>query len=368
MIDGDPKPGLPKSDLLDNPFWPAELSAGPKLPHERCLTLLPLALSRTLDDKGRVRWTLFGNSEQGPSRAFWRSFSTAPGVERPAADALGFFARLLGTVYGEKVEGAAELRKAGFRILPDGDEALPSWADEFRLGERPGRAGIRHLLTFRPFGLLPAAVRKAYLAGELCLLARAPASLAFFGVPGYRQLARELPLAGQIPLLFGVPRHRMPGGVKVPQCGFLHEATEGRPHARDHAGHVRNGYKRTHRWDKILRDAGRTRPHRPRRPSSSTCCSAPSPTTCRSTASRWPGTSNCGRRTIASCSTGRTPRPTRSSTPCATARSGRRCSATASSSRPCASADTRSTGTGRWSATEISPAKPASCRTPCSAT
>ena len=30
------------------------------------------------DDKGRLRWTLFGSSEQGPARPFWRGFFTAP--------------------------------------------------------------------------------------------------------------------------------------------------------------------------------------------------------------------------------------------------------------------------------------------------
>src|SRR5205085_4092678 len=76
----------------------------------------------------------------------------------------------------------------------------------------------------------------------------------YWGVPGYRQLHRELPLALQIPLLLGVARHRIPEGIRVPQSGFLHEPTAARPHAGHHAGLVRNTYKRTHRWDKILRD------------------------------------------------------------------------------------------------------------------
>src|SRR5580698_8026802 len=67
-----------KYDLIDNPFWPEELFDGPQLPQERCVILLPLALSRTQDDKGRVRWTLFGNSEQGPGKSFWKGFYTAP--------------------------------------------------------------------------------------------------------------------------------------------------------------------------------------------------------------------------------------------------------------------------------------------------
>jgi hypothetical protein len=48
------------------------------LDRERYVLLLPVALSKTQDYLGRVRWTLFGNSEQGPERAFWQSFYTAP--------------------------------------------------------------------------------------------------------------------------------------------------------------------------------------------------------------------------------------------------------------------------------------------------
>ena len=44
---------------------------------ERYVTLMPLALSRTQDALGRIRWTLFGASEHGPARAFWRSFFAA---------------------------------------------------------------------------------------------------------------------------------------------------------------------------------------------------------------------------------------------------------------------------------------------------
>ncbi len=260
LLDGKPETGIPTLDLLDNPFWPAELAAETALPQERCVTLLPLAFSKSQDDKGRIRWTLFGNSEQGPGHAFWKAFFTAPKKEWPAEEGVAFFCRLLKTVYGEQVENAAGLRSAGFRILPDEEplfdfwkESLPSWATQFLLPERPSRDGVKYLLTFRPFGRLPAAVRKAYLAGSLCLLPF-PGSLAYWGVPGYHQLHSELLFALQIPLLISVARHRLPIGVRVPQCGYLHEATADRPHSTSHAGHIRNTYKRTHRWDKILRD------------------------------------------------------------------------------------------------------------------
>ena len=75
---GKPAPAL-RPLLDDNPYWPAEL-AGHRggFPHERCVLLLPLALSRTLDDKSRPTWTVFGGSEHGPARAFWRGFATGP--------------------------------------------------------------------------------------------------------------------------------------------------------------------------------------------------------------------------------------------------------------------------------------------------
>ena len=58
--------------------------------------LLPVALSITQDFMAHLRWTVFGNSEQGPARAFWKSFWTAPDAEMPAEQALDFFRTLLG--------------------------------------------------------------------------------------------------------------------------------------------------------------------------------------------------------------------------------------------------------------------------------
>jgi hypothetical protein len=261
LLDGDPDTGLPRLHPTENSYWPPELAAEPKLPQERCVALLPLTLSRTQDDKGRVHWTLFGNSEQGPGRAFWMSFYSAPGVERPADEGIEFFARLLETVYGRKVPAGADgLFRCGFRILTDDEppfpwwkEPLPKWADRFRLSERRAVSDVRYLLTFRPFDRLPAAVRKAYLGGLLCLLPF-PGSLAFWGVPGFRKLQSELPLAIQVPLLMAMARRQATHGFRVPQSGFLHEPTSNKPHAGSDAHLVKNTYRRTHRWDKILRD------------------------------------------------------------------------------------------------------------------
>lgn len=260
LLDRNPDTGLPRLEPNENPYWPPELAAEPKLPHERCVVIQPLALSRTQDDKGRVRWTLFGNSEQGPGRAFWQSFYSAPKVERPPDEGIVFFCRLLRAAYGENVDGAVALRHAGFRILPDDGpafkfwaEPIPKWADDFRLSERGSVAGVKYLLTFRPFGNLPAAVRKAYLEGHLSLLPF-PGSLVFWGVPGYRTLYNELPLGLQVPLLMMVARHRAVAGFRVPQSGYMHEPTADRPQAGHRAHLVRNTFRRTHRWDKVLRD------------------------------------------------------------------------------------------------------------------
>jgi hypothetical protein len=256
--------GISRHKLTDNPYWPAELArkAG-QLPHERYVVLLPLALSRTQDDKGRVRWTLFGGSEQGPSRAFWKSFFTSPKDELPEEQALGFFRNMLISAYGEKAAKLADLHQAGFRILPNdvaeegepwGEDPLPSWTSRYLLKKGEPLRTVKYLLTFRPFGQLPPGVRKAYLAGELNLLPF-PGSLVFWGVPTYRRMRQELPLAMQLPLLHLVPRHENPYGIRVPQSGWMHEPrADGTTHIDDTRGPIRNTYKRTHRWEKVHRE------------------------------------------------------------------------------------------------------------------
>jgi hypothetical protein len=261
LQDGNPETGLPRHIARDNPFWPPELAREKSFQSDRCVLLLPLALSRTQDDKGRVRWTLFGNSEQGPGKAFWKSFFTAPGVEAPPEFGIGFFCRLLQTVYGENVADADGLRRAGFRILPEdkpdfpfwSEGELPSWAKLFSFRDNEPAKVVKYLVTFRPFGRLPAAVRKGYRDGRLALLPF-PGSLVFWGVERARRVFSKFPLALQIPLLPNVNRHESPIGLRVPQAGLLHEPNAERPEYEGEAGHLRNTYKRTHRWEKILRD------------------------------------------------------------------------------------------------------------------
>ncbi len=262
LAGGRPAHGIPKHHLIDNPFWPEPLarSAG-QLAHERCVLLLSLALSRTQDDKGRVRWTLFGVSEQGPARAFWQSCFSAPGVERPEPQASGSLRLLLAGAYGVSEAASADLRRVGLRILPLeqdpgfpewGAEPLPGWTRPLLLAPDEPLPGVRFLLTFRPFARLPTAVQRAYLDGALHLLPF-PGSLVFFGVPQYRRLAAELPFATQIPLLHLIERHEAPSGIRVPQSGWLHEARPGQPGPDAAHGPLRDRFKRTHRFARVLR-------------------------------------------------------------------------------------------------------------------
>jgi hypothetical protein len=257
-----PARGISRAKLDGNCYWPEDLAELPgAIPHERYVTFMPLALSRTQDDKGRVRWTFFGGSEQGPDRAFWKSFYSAPGQERRPEYAVDFVRRLLRSAYGEKPGRLADLRRAGFRILPgSGEEAcefwrqdpLPGWTAPFLLGEREPVKEVKYLLTFRPFGSLPRAVRKAYLAGELHLLPF-PGSLIFWGAPPFLKLRSEFPLAMQIPLLNVCDRRETPRGLRILQSGWLYEPRAGRSRLEKIQDKVRNMYRRTHRWERIER-------------------------------------------------------------------------------------------------------------------
>ena len=313
---GDRAHGLGKVKLRDNPFWPEPLAGAGAPRQERYLLLSPLALTRTQDDKGRVRWTLFGASEQGPARPFWRGFWRAPGEERAAEEGLAFCRRLAGAVAGGGAGGSAaggggagagraaggaggpggaplsaeaairDLLAQGFRILPGGIEGtggaaisesgesggasgatgsagiagigfwrehgLPSWTAPLMWRQDEPAAAVRLLLTFRPFAGLPEEVRRAYLAGELQLLPF-PGSLLFWGAPPYRALARELPLALQIPLLHPIERSEDHHRLRVPQSGWLHEPHADHPEPATEHGPMRNSFRRTHRWQRIER-------------------------------------------------------------------------------------------------------------------
>jgi hypothetical protein len=228
------KPHALSSTLLEgNPAWPAELAdaarAG-KLAHDPQVLICPLALSRTQDDKGNNRWTLFGASHDRPEAPFWH------GLDEAGLGALLDWAKLANE----------------WRILAkpaDLPEALHA-----RLLDGASLAGVRVLVTFEPFARLPAVVRAAYLSGQLVLVP-SPASLLFFEHPRYRALARELPRAIQIPLLHLFPRVEGSCAIRIPQSGWLDESdpTTGR---RRHGHRVVSHVARTHRWQRVARDVG----------------------------------------------------------------------------------------------------------------
>ncbi len=262
LANGRPTNGIPRADIADNPYWPEALAEhASNLNHERFVLLISLALARTQDDKGRVRWTLFGSSEQGPERAFWNSFFSAPGRELPAEQFLEFLRRLLKAAFDVPEAKVKDLQALGLRILPTKDDprfpywrvnSLPATVRPLLLRSDEPIGDIRFLLTFRPFADLPPAVQSAYLAGTLHLLPF-PGSLIFWGMERYRMLQQQLPFAMQIPLLHLFERHESPQGIRVPQSGWLHEGglTDPGPDP-SHAG-LRNLFKRTHRGSRVLR-------------------------------------------------------------------------------------------------------------------
>ncbi len=254
--------GHTRRNLEDNPYWTSELAArAGHLDHERYVILLPLALSRTQDDMGRVRWTLFGSSEQGPERAFWKSFFSAPGQELPERQAIAFIARLLHAAYGENVDDATKLLQIGFRILPSikhpsfpywNEGPLPTWTRRFVVNEQSSFDAVNYLLTFTPFGSLPVAVKEKYLAGKLHLVPF-PGSLVFWGMPPYLRLQKQLPFALQLPLQRLVVRHDGPDGIRVPQSGWLQEPRRDQKETDLQVELLFNTYRRTHRWNRVQR-------------------------------------------------------------------------------------------------------------------
>ncbi len=241
-------------NLKNNPYWPPDLSerAG-TLDHERYVTLLPLMLSRTQDDKGRVLWTLFGNSIHDPEKTFWKNFYSAPGTETSSADAILFFVRLISSAYGEKINDKSSLLASGFRILPSGNEsALPGWTKSFIINDYSSSGNVRYLLSFRPFSLMPQMVKERYFSGNLSILPF-PGSLVFYGMPGYLRLQKELPSAGQIPLHNLVARNTGINGLRVTQSGWIHEPHPDNINLEINENLIHNSFHRTHRWERIHR-------------------------------------------------------------------------------------------------------------------
>ena len=240
-------------NLLNNPYWPAELAAhAGSLLHERFVALLPLMLSRTQDDKGRVIWTFFGNCIHDPERAFWKSFFTSPIKEIPESEAVSFFTDLVSGAYGENLTGTGSLFDSGFRILSSDESLLPSWTKKIIIRKDSSFTGIKYLLTFLPFSVLPQEVKNKYLEGTLSLLPF-PGSLVFWGMPGYLRLKKGNPVTAQIPLLNLVARNRGIGGLRVTQSGWLHEPHPGNKNLTINENLILDSYHRTNRWQRVHR-------------------------------------------------------------------------------------------------------------------
>ncbi|HTM22060.1 MAG TPA: M28 family peptidase, partial [Kofleriaceae bacterium] len=230
LIGGDAH-ALSRTLLDGNPAWPPALSeatAAGRFDGVPFSIALALALSRTQDDQGNARWTLFGASHAGPGAAFWKSFGDGDG-ER--------FARTVGWLLGRPPS------LDGVRVLADPDQ-LPAFARPLLLQRLDG---VTAVVTFQPFAALPPPVQEAYLACRLRLVP-SPGGMIFFEHPGYRQLAQTLPRATQIPLLHLFPRVEGGYTLRIPQSGWLDEGG---------AGHkVAGRVARTHRWERKRRDAG----------------------------------------------------------------------------------------------------------------
>jgi len=235
LVRGEPH-GLSRGLLEGNPAWPPLLADAARrgaLADEPLVLAMPLALSRTQDDKGNVRWTLFGASHEGAAAPLWRSFPDE--------------ARLVRFLAWACDENDPSL--PGVRILANPAD-VPPFARARLLGDAP-LDGVRTLLTFCPFAELPASVTRAYLARELRLVP-SPASLVFYEHPRYRHLSRALPHAMQIPLLHLFPRCEESYRIRIPQSGWLdeHDAAQHAPQGERIVSHV----ARTHRWQRVARD------------------------------------------------------------------------------------------------------------------
>jgi hypothetical protein len=254
--------GMHARNLTDNPYWSPDLAArATELARRPLLLLLALSLSKTQDDRGRVRWTLFGASEQGPEKAFWNSFYTAPGQELPQRESRAAISRLLFDAFGVATRDSEELHKAGLRVLPSGPyesrphwraDPLPRWTRRFLVSEEDSLTGARYVLTFKPFGALPESIRRAYLDGAIELLP-SPLSLLFWGMPLYLRAQEQHPLAIQYSILRLIARHEGVG-IRIPQSGLLHLPRSDGTHVDIGSEGTLDTYARTHRWDRVPRD------------------------------------------------------------------------------------------------------------------
>jgi len=255
--------GHQQRNLANNLFWPATLASHQgQLKHERYVMVQPYSLSRTKDDKGRICWTFFGGSEQGPEKAFWKSFYESPEKELPESVFLSFMQWIFKHAYGIHLKSPDHLRSLGFHILPAGDgypfsywktEALPSWAKGYLIHDRDGMDTVHYLLTFRPFDQLPSPAKEKYLEGKLHMLPF-PGSMVLWGIPEYIKLQEMLYNAIQFPMLRLVKRDEGFSGLRVPQSGWVHQPKVPGEKAKILEEFIVNNYVRTSRFDRFRRN------------------------------------------------------------------------------------------------------------------
>ena len=236
LMRGEPH-SLSRTLLEGNAAWPKSLAdtahAG-LLRDDPLALVIPLALSRTQDDKGNNRWTLFGVSHDGPSAAFWRSLENAD----PS--------RLI--QLAQRLSNLDSFDSQKVRVLAPEAE-IPLALRSLLLADHPIN-DVQTLITFNPFSRLSPEIQQAYLSRRLTLLP-SPAALIFAEHPLYLKLAAELPHARQIPLLHLFPRLTHGCAIRIPQSGWLDEVESGH---RAHGHCVESKVARTHRWQRVARD------------------------------------------------------------------------------------------------------------------
>jgi hypothetical protein len=255
--------GHHQSAFANNIFWSEELAACMgKVKHEKYIAILPLSLSKTKDDKGRVCWTFFGASEQGPEKAFWKSFYKSPDQEADESVFINFIRWVFKQAFGKEVSNREDLLSSGFRILLSGDvfpfsywktEKHPSWTKYYLIDDTAETGDLKFLLTFRPFDKLPVAIKEKYASGKLYLIPF-PGSLVMWGFREYIRLQEEIPNAIHLPMLRLVKRDEGFNGLRVPQSGWVFQPGIKGVKAKLLEELIVNNYIRTSRWDRVLRN------------------------------------------------------------------------------------------------------------------
>ena len=352
---GQPTPHISRSKLRNNPYWPASLAARAGQSHPR--TLRAAAVRRPCRAPRTTRAACAGRcsaaASRGRARPFWRSFFTAPGVEAPLEEA---------------------------HLLPGGAAVSllrRPRAPGPRSGEgRPARAARRQGRPLSPLRRRPAALvgrgrsstasatastacatcspsgrssscrprsRTPTCEGELHLLPF-PGSLVFWGVAGYRSLQKAVALRHADPAAADVRPAARSGGPAHPAVRLA--AREGRA-GEDGRGPDRPLFVRTHRWQKVLRHQDEvslvTMGDRVTRVLFST-----DPDDIQLYNKPMARNAQIWSRDFRLVLDGPRHRQRRDRASRGAARQGRRRSAIASSSRPCASGRGKCTGIGRW--------------------